>query len=120
LLDYEQIALGDLTIGRGYDPGVVLGDSGVSDSTELRYGPIQLHRLVAAQPYVFYDVGYIHDNGVAVVKTRTLTSAGVGVFLRVANRFNVDIAYADPFQAPLPGQPRPTPRLLVNLTASVF
>ena len=120
LLDYEQIALGDLTIGRGYDPAVVLGDSGFSDSTELRYGPVQLHRLVAAQPYIFYDVGYIHDNGVAVVKNRTLTSAGVGALFRLANRANLDLTYAKPFQAPLPGQPRPTPRLLVNLTAAIF
>jgi hemolysin activation/secretion protein len=120
LLDYEQMALGDLTIGRGYDPAVVLGDSGVSDSTELRYGPLPLHPLVTAQPYVFYDVGYIHDNGVAVVKNRTLTSAGLGVTFRLANRFNVDLAYAKPFQAPLPSQPRPTPRLLLNLTASIF
>ena len=120
LFDYEQIALGDLTIGRGYDPAVVLGDSGLSDATELRYGPVQLHPLVLAQPYVFYDVGYIHDNGVAVVRNRTLTSAGLGVLFRLADRVNVDLTYAKPFQAPLPGQPRPTPRLLVNLTAAVF
>ncbi len=120
LFDYEQIALGDLTIGRGYDPAVVLGDSGASDATELRYGPLQLHPLVLAQPYIFYDLGYIHDNGVAVVKNRTLTSAGLGVLFRLANRVNVDLTYAKPFQAPLPGLPRPTPRLLVNITAAVF
>ena len=120
LFDYEQIALGDLTIGRGYDPAVVLGDSGFSDATELRYGPVQLHPLVLAQPYVFYDIGYIHDNADAVVKNRTLTSAGLGVLFRLANRINVDLTYAKPFQAPLPGQPRPTPRLLVNITAAVF
>jgi hemolysin activation/secretion protein len=120
LFDYEQIALGDLTIGRGYDPAVVLGDSGVSDASELRYGPVPLRPQLLAQPYVFYDVGYVHDVGTAVVKNRTLTSAGLGVLFRIANRLTADVAYAKPFQAPLPGQPRPTPRLLVNLTAAVF
>jgi hemolysin activation/secretion protein len=120
LLDYEQIALGDLTIGRGYDPAAVLGDSGFSDETELRYQPLQLQRFVSAQPYVFYDVGYVHQNGVAVVTNRTLTSAGVGVLFRLANRLNVDLVYATPFEAPIPGQPKPTPRVLVNITGGVF
>jgi hemolysin activation/secretion protein len=57
---------------------------------------------------------------VAVVNNRTLTSAGLGVLFRLANRVNVDLTYAQPFQAPLPGQSRPAPRLLVNLTASIL
>ncbi len=120
LLDYEEIALGDLTIGRGYDPATLLGDSGFSDSTELRYRTIQVQRLVTAQPYVFYDMGYIHQNGVALVNNRVLTSTGLGVVLRLANRFNVDLAYAIPFQAPAPGLPKPAPRLLVNITTAIF
>lgn len=100
---------------------MVLGDSGASGAFELRYGPLPLHRLVLAQPYVFYDVGYVNDRGAgALVKDRVLTSAGLGVLLRLAERANLDISYAKPFQAPLPGSPRPTPRLLVNLTVDVF
>jgi hemolysin activation/secretion protein len=120
LLDYEEIALGDLTIGRGYDPAAVLGDSGFSDSTELRYQPLQLYRFVTAQPYLFFDFGIVHANGVAVVANRTLTSAGLGVLFRIANKYNFDVVYATPFDAPIPGQPRPTPRVLLNVTAAVF
>jgi hemolysin activation/secretion protein len=120
LLSYEQFALGDLTVGRGYNPAVVLGDSGVGGSFQLAYGPLPVHRLVLAQPYVFYDAGYVSQNGAAALPNRTLTSAGLGVVLRLANRANLDLAYAVPFRAPFPGQSQPPPRILVNLTMGVF
>jgi hemolysin activation/secretion protein len=120
LLSYEQFALGDLTVGRGYNPAVVLGDSGVGGSFQLAYGPLPVHRLALAQPYVFYDAGYVTQNGLALTPNRTLTSAGAGVVLRLANRANLDLAYAVPFRAPYPGQSQPPPRILVNLTVGVF
>ncbi len=120
LLNYEQFALGNLTVGRGYDPGTVLGDSGVGGELQLRYGPWPMHRLVVASPYVFYDAGYIQNNGDAILRNRTLTSAGGGVTLRLANRFNLDLAYAQPFQAPYPGQAKPPGRILINFTASIL
>jgi hemolysin activation/secretion protein len=120
LLSYEQFALGDLTVGRGYNPAAVLGDSGVGGSFQLGYGPLPVRRLVLARPYVFYDAGHVHENGLASIPDRTLTSAGLGVTLRLANRANLDLAYAVPFQAPFPGQSRPPPRILVNLTVGVF
>ena len=120
LFGYEQIALGNLTVGRGYDPGAILGDSGASTSLELRYGPVRLHPLVLASPYVFYDVGESYNNGAVALKHRTLASAGVGVGFRIANRANLDVTYATPFDQPIPGRGRPPPRILVNLTLAVF
>jgi hemolysin activation/secretion protein len=120
LLEYEQFSLGNLTVGRGYDPGAVLGDSGVGGELQLRYGPWQVQRMVQVSPYVFYDAGHIHDNGVAALKDRTLTSAGLGVLFRLANRANLDLSYAKPFQSPFPGQPKPPSRILLNLTAGIL
>jgi hemolysin activation/secretion protein len=120
LLEYEQFALGDLTIGRGYDPGAVLGDSGVGGELQLRYAGVPVQRFVMASPYVFYDAGHIHDNGLATLKDRTLTSAGFGVLLRLANRANLDLTYAKPFDAPFPGQAKPPARVLISLTAGIL
>ena len=52
--------------------------------------------------------------------TRTLTSAGVGVAFNLNSRANLDVVYAQPFQAPLPGGRTPSGRVLVSLTANLF
>jgi hemolysin activation/secretion protein len=121
LMPYEQISLGDLSVGRGYDPAVVLGDSGAGASFDLRYDPIQLHPKVVAAPYLFFDVGSVRNNDAAttgLTPSRTLRSFGAGVTLRLANRANLDLTYAQPIDPITQGGVRPSPRLLVNLTAS--
>ena len=103
---------------------MVLGDTGVSGAFELRYGPVAapgpLKSFVLATPYAFFDVGSIHNNALATIKNRTLTSAGAGVLFRLTNRVNLDVTYANPFVATVAGGTRPDPRVLVNLTASLF
>jgi hemolysin activation/secretion protein len=121
LMPYEQISLGNLSTGRGYDPAAALGDSGISGSFELRYGAIQLAPNVLASPYVFFDVGYVYNNDAALsglTPSRTLRSFGAGVALRLANRANLEITYAQPLDSVVLGGLRPAPRLLVSLTAS--
>jgi len=118
---YEQISLGDLSVGRGYDPAVVLGDSGAGASFDLRYDPIQINPTIMVSPYVFFDVGSVHNNDAALsglTANRTLRSFGAGVTLRLANRANLDITYAQPIDPVVAGGVRPSPRVLINLTAS--
>jgi hemolysin activation/secretion protein len=58
---FEELAAGSFSIGRGYDPGAVLGDSGVLSSFEIRYGslaPADVNGW-ALQPYVFSDVAFV-------------------------------------------------------------
>ncbi|MFL6763913.1 MAG: ShlB/FhaC/HecB family hemolysin secretion/activation protein, partial [Sphingomicrobium sp.] len=38
LLSFEEFSAGNYTVGRGYDPGALLGDSGFGTSAEIRYG----------------------------------------------------------------------------------
>jgi len=121
LMPYEQISLGNLSTGRGYDPAAVLGDSGVSGSFELRYVGWQVASGVIASPYVFFDAGHVHNNDAALsglAPDRTLRSFGAGVALRLANRANLEITYAQPLDSVALGSLRPAPRLLVSLTAS--
>ncbi|MBS0335168.1 MAG: ShlB/FhaC/HecB family hemolysin secretion/activation protein [Proteobacteria bacterium] len=123
LMPYEQISLGDLSVGRGYDPAVALGDSGVAASLDLRYAAIPFGAQILASPFVFYDHGYVRNNDTALsglASSRTLRSFGAGVTLRLANRANLEVTYAQPIDRVTVGGSRPAPRLLVNLTASFF
>jgi hemolysin activation/secretion protein len=123
LMPYEQISLGDLSVGRGYDPAAVLGDTGAAASLDLRYAAVALSSKLQASPFVFYDQGYVHNNDTALsglAASRTLRSFGAGLTLRLANRANLEFTYARPIDSVSPGGPRPAPRLLVNLTASFF
>lgn len=123
LLPYEQISLGGLTVGRGYDPASALGDKGVSAAFELRYGPVALHPKVVAAPYGFVDTGYVANNNAAasgLEKDRSLTSVGAGVVFRLFNRANLEVTYAHPLDATRPGGRRAGDRVLVQLTASLW
>ncbi|MEW5686352.1 MAG: ShlB/FhaC/HecB family hemolysin secretion/activation protein [Pseudomonadota bacterium] len=123
LLPYEQITLGGLTVGRGYDPAALLGDKGVSAAAELRYGPIQLHPKVVAAPYGFFDAGYVASNNAllsGVQKDRTLKSVGAGVVFRLFNRANLEVTYAHPIDATRTGGRRPGDRVLIQLTTSLL
>jgi hemolysin activation/secretion protein len=121
LMPYEQISLGDLSVGRGYDPAVMLGDSGAGAAFDLRYAPIQVTPAILLSPYAFFDVGSVrnNDSGLSgLTPSRTLRSFGAGVTLRLANRANLEITYAQPIDAIVAGGSRPSPRLLINLTAN--
>jgi hemolysin activation/secretion protein len=123
LLPYEQMSLGGLTVGRGYDPAALLGDKGVSAAFELRYGPLPLHPKVMAAPYAFVDAGYVANNNAGstgLQKDRSLTSVGAGVIFRLFNRANLEVTYAHPLHATNPGGSRPGDRVLVQLTASLL
>jgi hemolysin activation/secretion protein len=122
LLPFEQLSLGTLSVGRGYDPAAVLGDSGVGGAFDVRYGPLALHPALAAAPYAFFDAGWVRNNRAGLSgleRSRTLTSVGAGVVFRVAGRANVDLTYAHPLDAAAPGAARAGDRILVQLTASL-
>lgn len=121
LTPYEQFSLGDLSVGRGYDPAVLLGDRGAAAAFDLRYAAVQLYPRILASPFLFYDQGFVHNNEAGLsglTPSRTLRSFGAGVTLRLANRANLELTYARPIDAVTAGGARPAPRLLVNLTAS--
>ena len=57
LLSFEDFAAGNYTVGRGYDPGALLGDSGFGTQAEIRYGskvPISATKP-AVEGYAFWD-----------------------------------------------------------------
>ena len=121
LVAYEALAIGNYTIGRGYDPAVVSGDRGAAVALEVRFGGITLPRRVPASVFGFYDVAQVEalDGGPGSDRT-TLTSGGGGVRLGLTERVSLDLTYARPFDPPFAGGRRPDGRLLVNLVARLW
>ncbi len=120
VLGYEAFAPGNYTIGRGYDPGVILGDSGIGVATELRGPRLPIGRgggpLV--QPFAFADAAWAWDRGAG--KAQRLSSVGGGLRVELGSRFRLDTTLAVPLdRAGLTGR-KPAPRLLVTLTTRLL
>src|SRR3546814_3837538 len=68
---------------RGYDPGAVIGDSGVAVALEARYGSlIPANRdSFAIQPFAFLDAAAVRnkDSTFACLNPQRLYSAGGGI-----------------------------------------
>jgi hemolysin activation/secretion protein len=120
LLSYEQQAIGNLTIGRGYDPGAVSGDDVVGGDLKLEIGPLKIGGMVRVTPYGFFDieqVSYLGNSSPDV----TLRSAGGGLEWRIpydsrGDAVRMDLGYAKPFDRTVPGPGKlPPDRFLVQI-----
>jgi hemolysin activation/secretion protein len=115
LLSYEQLSIGNLTIGRGYDPSTVAGDSGVSISAEGRFGPYRLPYGLQFTAYGFSDGAYVKY--VDHHESTTVRSAGGGLRVTAPQGISFDLAYAQPFDKPTSSATSiPSPRLLFSIT----
>ena len=116
LLTFEELSIGNLTIGRGYDPSSVAGDRGIAGSIEARFGPWAPFPWLTISPYAFYDAAYakfIDSTGDSV----TVHSAGGGLRVLFLQRVDLDVAYVAPFDKPtVSAASIPTPRVLASLT----
>ena len=95
---FERFALGNYTVGRGYEPGVLTGDDGAAVSLELRHDAITLSEdwKLAVQPYVFADAGWAWSRGVgpALANPVSLVSAGGGGRFILSDRARLDLGGA--------------------------
>jgi hemolysin activation/secretion protein len=116
----EEYSVGNLTIGRGYEPGSGFGDSAAGVAAEVRFGPFPVGGKIQAQPFLFYDAVKLWNEDPLSVNGRTLESAGGGVRFELPGRIRLDLLYAEPRKSPLGlGDSVPQPRLLLNLTTSL-
>jgi len=120
LLSYEQISFGSYTVGRGLDPGVVLGDDGIGTSVELRYGSLfpRQRNGFAFEPFVFLDYakGWIHDRGLNPDPRDVLTTGG-GMRARWSDHLDAALTFAAPLQRAGYQTKRGPARLLFTITA---
>lgn len=120
LLSYEEYGVGNLTIGRGYDPSSASGDRALAASLELSTVPLPFNGGRAAwRPYAFYDLAELTNLGVGAGKL-DLTSAGVGVRAQLTSRVALDLTWAKPFDSPFGVGDAPSSRVLVSLSAALF
>ena len=124
LLSFEEFSAGNYTVGRGYDPGTLLGDRGFGTQAEIRFGSRipENARKPAFEGYVFWDHAMVRnlDRFAPVVPgPDEVDSMGGGG--RVSfDRFALDAAIAVPLTAVGPDLVRPDPRILVSLTSRIW
>jgi hemolysin activation/secretion protein len=123
LLSFEQFAAGNYTVGRGYDPGAILGDRGFGTQLEMRYGSrvAQSARKPAIEGYAFWDQALVgnRDHVSSTGGPERLHSVGTG--LRISwQRFSLDTNLAVPLSRVGSSNRRPSPRLLISLTTRLW
>ena len=117
VLSFEEISGGNFTIGRGYDPGTIVGDDGAGFQVELRgpqVSPIK-ETDFSFQPFVFMDMAWTWDDGRPGDPQR-LSSIGGGVRARLNDRFRLDVMVAVPTERAGLLTDTPDPRILFTLT----
>ena len=121
---FEEFAAGSFSIGRGYDPGVVLGGSGVSAALEVRYGTLAPANAdaIAWQPYVFTDVAWAwnEDPSRKPGNPDRLWSAGGGVRAVWGSKIQADAFVAVPLERPDLLAQRGDVRFMFSVTARLF
>ncbi len=120
LLSYEQFSAGNYTVGRGFDPGTLIGDSGVGVRSEITYGSLvpSSRKDLALQGYAFLDAAWVwnHERPAGTSDPQKLQSAGGGVRVAFGDRFLFDAGVAVPFDAAGLQTRRGDTRVLVSLT----
>ena len=121
---FEELAAGSFSIGRGYDPGAVLGDSGIMSALEMRYGSLAPNDMngLALQPYLFTDVAFVwnRDPSRRAGNPDRLWSAGGGLRVAWGQGIQSDFLIAVPLERPDLAATRGDVRFLFTLTARLF
>ena len=121
LLSFEEFTAGNYTVGRGYDPATLSGDSGVGLTAELRgprLMPITRSQL-SLQPYLFGDAAWLWDRNDGE-GAHHLKSAGGGVRAELGDRFRLDGTVAVPLEKAGFEDRKGDVRLLVTLTSRIL
>ena len=121
LFAFEEFTAGNYTVGRGYDPATISGDSGAGLTLELRGPRWQLAQKarLAIQPYVFGDAAWVWNKNVTGDPDH-LKSAGGGIRGQIGDRLALDAALAVPLEKAGPLDRRGDPRFLVTLTTRLL
>lgn len=119
LLNYDTYAIGNYTIGRGYDPGANTGDRAVGFVFEPRLN-FKLDGKVNSQLYGFYEGVRLWNIGRnATERRRYIASVGGGARFALAQAIRLDVTYTHALDRPLLTgalSQRPDDRVLASLT----
>lgn len=120
LAAFEEFTAGNYTVGRGYEPGVLIGDHGVGLGVELRGPRLPFLKSgdLRVQPYAFGDAARVWNKGVP--GSQSLYSAGAGLRADLGDRFRLDTTLAVPLKRTGLQTDRGDVRLLVTLTTRIL
>ena len=123
LLAFEEYSAGNYTVGRGYDPGTLLGDKGIGFQAELRFGSIvpKTPNEVAWQPFVFADAAWVsnEDRLFALTGRQRLASVGAGIRALFGDRARLEATIAVPLVRAGLQTEKGDPRFLLSFTTSI-
>jgi hemolysin activation/secretion protein len=120
LLSFEQQAIGNLTVGRGYDPSAAAGDNVIGGEIKAEVGPLRAGQAMRVTPYVFYDAAFVGYLGTGIQDV-TLRSLGGGLEMRIPydrrdDSIRMDLGYAKPLDRPVAlAIKKPPERFLVQI-----
>ena len=99
---FEEFSAGNYSIGRGYDPSTLVGDSGLGAGLELSYGSLRPDAAdkIAWQVYAFTDVAHTwqNDPGASALSPDKLWSAGGGLRFVYGGNAQGDVTLAVPLE----------------------
>ena len=119
LFSFEEFSAGNYTIGRGYDPGAILGDSGLGLQAEIRYGRAipRSSDSWAVEVFAFVDQAWTwNEDRLFVIPDAELTSVGGGVRAAWGDRLRLEAMIAAPLDRTPLQAARGDPRFLITLT----
>ncbi len=99
LLSSEEMGIGGMSYGRGYDPSEIIGDKGFAGKIEVQWkDPIAFPMIQDWQLYAFYDVGTVwnEDATTSADKRNSIASTGLGARLNLTPQASMDILLAQP------------------------
>ncbi len=123
LLSFEEYSAGNYTVGRGYDPGTLIGDRGFGTQVEIRFGSLvqRSEKKPAIEAYAFWDYARISnlDKLTILDQSNHLNSVGGGARIGFGG-FALDAALAFPLTRVGLFNEKPGPRLLVSLSSRLW
>ena len=125
---FEELTGGNYSIGRGYDPGAITGDRGLSGSLEFRLGSLipRGTDAWAFQPFAFVDASRVKDLDPSqlALNPDSLASVGGGIRFAWARGMQGDLSLAVPLHntdtRALNGRPRGDVRVLFSITSRLL
>lgn len=117
LFGYEQFSGGNFTVGRGYDPGAIIGDKGIGFQFEVFQGSLvpKTPNAVAIQPFAFFDLATVSVNDLPD-SSDSLFSTGGGVRATIGRQAVVDLYVAVPLERTDFAASRGAARVLLSVT----
>lgn len=122
LLSFEEFSAGNFAVGRGYDPGAILGDRGLALRAELRLGSAVPRAAdhAAIEPFAFVDQAWAwNEERLFVLPRQELTSVGGGIRLAYGDRLRLEFILAAPLDRTLFQTGRPL-RALLSITTRLW